>query len=140
MKKEILIIGVMLLGIVAVSGCTNSGVTDKAYNGSYMSFQYPEGFKVAETNAGRTVAVVGNGNILINQYSNIENQKMFVNDLGVKENIINHPDPFNYTTGLTNMEDEAMYFTREGKYYVITYPPALRDKVVGLARSIRNNQ
>jgi hypothetical protein len=38
------------------------------------------------------------------------------------------------------MEDEVMYFTRDGKYYVITYPTALREEVVELAKTIKNNQ
>ena len=140
MKKEVLLMGIVLVGIIAVSGCTTLQATDKTYNGSYMSFQYPDGFKIAETNAGRTVVVSGNGNILINQYNSEENQMMFLNGLNVEGNVTKHDSPFNYTTGMSDMEDEVMYFSRDGRYYVITYPTALRERVVGLAGTIKNNQ
>jgi len=140
MKTEILIIGVILLGAVAVSGCTSNEVTDKSYNGTYMSFQYPDGFKILETNAGRTVAISGNGNILINQYSTIDNQEMFIKGLGVNGNLTEHNTPFNYTTFITQNEEEVMYFSKEGKYYVITYPSVLRGKVITIANTIKTNQ
>ena len=140
MKKEVLIVGIVLVGIIAVSGCTALQATGKTYNGSYMSFQYPDGFNIAETNAGRTVVVAGNGNILINQYGSEENQMIFISGLKVESNVTKHDSPFNYTTGMSDMEDEVMYFTRDGKYYVITYPTALREKVVELAKTIKNNQ
>ncbi len=105
-----------------------------------MSFQYPEGFKILETNAGRTVAIAGNGNILINQYSTLENQETFIKGLGVNGNLTEHSTPFNHTTFTTSNEEEVMYFSKEGKYYVITYPSVLREKVRAIANTIKTNQ
>ena len=142
MKTGILVIGLFLVILVGVSGCTSNGTETnlKEYNGSYMSFHYPQEFKLTETNTGRTIALTGNGNILINIYSDKSGQDMLIIGLGTPNNLTQYDTPFNYTTFKTKYDEEVMYFTKEGKYYVINYSPPLKEKVLIIVKTINSNQ